>query len=194
MKTCIKCGEPKELKMFSLDKRASDGVVSCCKLCKNKKALSVYYDDKNVKNREKDKKRKSAYNLKWKGENKKKIKKYNAEYRANNKSKIKEKEKEYNKNNKNKINKRQREYRKENKPIFDKYRPKRRLYEKIYAKENRDYINNRNRERGKRLTDGYVRGMWMAHNSGIKASDMPQDMIDFKRDQVILARKIKAQT
>ena len=61
---------------------------------------------------------------------------------------------------------------------------------KLVAKKNAKNKRAQARERYKRLEDSVVVKMLIAHQNVIKASDIPQEMIDFKRDQLILARKI----
>lgn len=96
-KTCTKCGEEKELKLFVKNNRKKDGYSSWCKECKKQ-----YY----LNNKEEI----LIKSKKYRDENKEKISKRDKKYRIKNFEKLKKKKKIYLKKNKEKIKERHRNY------------------------------------------------------------------------------------
>ena len=115
MKTCSKCRIKKELKDFSKDKRAKDGLCCNCKNCQNEyrgknreeinRKQKKYYEENKEKIEQKVEK--------YRKENIEEMKKYQKEYYQKNEEKIKKRRKKYIEENREKVNQRQNEFRKE---------------------------------------------------------------------------------
>ena len=96
------------------------------------------------------------------------------------------KAKKYREENKEKLSKQRKEH-------YYKTRDKQLLRRKDWYEENKENISRQFKKEKAALTGAYIKRLLSKH-SEFNFIDIPQDMIDFKRDQVILARKIKAQT
>jgi len=160
-KKCSKCGEVKAVSEFYKDKYSKDGVRSSCKECKKQ-----YYKANNEKILGQKKQHYKA--------NKKKIKKYNKQYQQANKEKIKEHRKQYYQANKEQIKEYNKQYyQANNEQIIEQ--------KKQYDQDN---IN--------KLGDTYIKDIIRKQTNGmLKASDMPEELIELKRNNIILKRKIK---
>ena len=59
-------------------------------------------------------------------------------------------------------------------------------------KENMDKLYGKNYwNGGQQLTDSYIKCLITAHNSGLKTSDIPNELIELKREQIKLRRIMK---
>jgi len=100
-KTCIKCGETKEITEYHKSPRTAGGYNNTCKVCraairKARRASNVEYERKRhreyyKRNKEKIQARKCA----WREKNKDKIREKNKKYREGNKDKLKKYFQEY---------------------------------------------------------------------------------------------------
>lgn len=74
-----------------------------------------------------------------------------------------------------------------------KHKNKKASYSRKYSALDRvkKQTQAKNAERTQSLTDGTVRKMITAHNAGLLASEVPQSLIDLKRVQVQITRKLK---
>ena len=105
---------------------------------------------------------------------KKCAKEYNKEYWAKNKDKFKERGKEYRAKNKDKL----KEYRAKNKDKFKEHRAK-----------NKDKFKEYKKEGTVKLSNVYVKGM--LRTSGIKKHQITPELIELKKQQILLYREIK---
>lgn len=123
---------------------------------------------------------------------------------AKNREKILAQQKQYleaNPEKKQKAVLRVKEWRKENpdkdkilrKQYREKHKQKRSEYEKQRRAEESVKAHLKNQAKGytKTLTDGAVRKMITAHQSTLKASDIPQHIVDLKREHVTTYRVVK---
>jgi len=127
---------------------------------------------------------------------KKCTKEYNKEYWAKNKDKFKERGKEYRAKNKDKL----KEYRAKNKDKFKEYRAKNKDKLKEYRAKNKDKFKEhraKNKDKFKeykkegtvKLSNVYVKGM--LRTSGIKKHQITPELIELKKQQILLYREIK---
>lgn len=58
-------------------------------------------------------------------------------------------------------------------------------------KINRPKYNAMEKQARDKLSNGYVRLLLISHKSGLRASDIPNELIEVKREQVKLIRRIK---
>ena len=175
-KKCSKCGEVKAVSNFNKCKTNKDGYMSYCKICfkqyyqANKEKIKEQQKQYYQANKEKIKEQQKQYGQANKGKFKERMKKY---YQTN-KEKLKEKKKEYYQANKEKLKEKQKEYRQAN---------KKKLKEKMkkYRQGDRD-----------KLVDSYIKSIINKQTNGmLKAKDIPQELIELKRNNLILKRKIK---
>ncbi len=170
MKVCYKCKVEKDVALFGKNRTRRNGLASECRDCK-KKANSKYRADNKDKIKE--------YQLKHYKNNKDKIAEYNknnkdkiADYRANNRNKIKEHKAKYRANNKDKI----------------KYADKK------YRLENLEKHRERCKEWAKRSSAGLSYGyiiQTIKQKTCLKPNDIPNSLIEAKRMQIMIHRKIK---
>ncbi len=122
------------------------------------------------------------------------IKKY---YKAN-KEKLLEQNKKYREENKEKESKRAKKYREANKEIIlekeKKYREenkeKERKRAKKYNKANKEKLSERRKRDAENLTDYYV-VRFIIENSNLTPKDIPQELIEAKRELIKINRFIK---
>ena len=151
-----------------------------CRVCK-KESMSKYlltHKESEKKHRLKNKDKKKEYLKKYYMENKERSSEYAKEYYLKNK----DKKKEFRLNNK----KYTKEYYLKNKEILLKkhkvYALKNKVYKKEYSKEYHSKIS-------KELTDVYLRSQ-LAKN-GLKSNKVTHEMIEVKRQQLIIFRGIR---
>lgn len=145
---------------------------------------------------------KKAYKLKWykanrsrilierkkhREDNKESLAKYDRERYKKNKAKYDFMAKRYRENNHDKVSLREWKYRECHKDKIAKYH-------KSYYSRNTDKVKARARKQGsvsrETLSDGYIKVL-IAQKSTIPTNLIPQDLIEFKRQQIILTRTIK---
>lgn len=117
-KKCSKCGEVKDISLFSNDKKRYDGLQPQCKQC---------YSEYRKENKEKI----FLVKKKYREENKEKIHEKGKIYREENADKIKQRKKEYYENNKEAVSEKGKIYRENNKDSISSRR-------KEWIKNNRD--------------------------------------------------------
>lgn len=179
-KKCSKCGQVKPYGFYSKDKRSKIGIQCACKDC-NKKYSQKYY----IKNKEhligsaKDyyKKNKIAcreYAIKHYEENKESILKQQKEYRKTDEGRAVTANtvRKYQQDNKDRIKSHRRKWVEKNRAAINR----------------RDVIKNDNHKLN--ITDKYVKDLIRA-NSSIKPTCIPQSLIDLKRLQIQIQRKLK---
>ena len=171
-KKCTKCGEVKAVSEFHKDKYSKDGFFDECKECRKK-----YYQANKEKILEYDKQYRQA--------NKEKIKEYSKKYYQANK----EKRKKYRQANKEKIKEQKKKYRQANK---EKEKEQKKKYYQANKEKILEYSKKYCQDNRNKLADPYVIDI-IRHqtNSMLKAKDIPQELIELKRNSLILKRKIK---
>jgi hypothetical protein len=130
MKRCIKCKVEKEFIEFHKNKKAKDGVNSCCKSCKKEyyKANKERYQEYNKANKEKIKEQKKEYYQ----DNKERYQEYSKEYYQKYYQYNQEKSKEYYKANKERIKEYKKQYQQANKEHINEYKKERRLKDPLF--------------------------------------------------------------
>ena len=185
MKTCRKCGETKAPEMFNFS-GYKDKLRSWCKEC-----YSVYNAEYRIKNAiklkeyfhqlsstEEYKLKNRAKTKQWKADNRDKVNAGNARYRAKNKDSINERHKERNK----KIFAENPNYYIDRNKSFDEKYPN---YQKEYKKKY-DSWHRQN------ISDQYIRFIFnKLIPKGGKLTDIPQELIEAKRLQILINRRIK---
>lgn len=180
-KLCTKCGAEKELSCFSKNKKSKDGLRHHCKLCESKRSR------------------------RYRIANADKIKESSRKYYLNNADNFKEYGKKYSISAADKIKKRQKNYRisnavqiKEGIKMYqlshgEKIRATKRKY---YATNPKAKIASQNRRTKsvQQLQDCYVNRLLVKQTNGIlKASEIPNELIETKRSILLLKRKTKKQ-
>ncbi len=202
-KVCNKCKSEKSLDEFFNANNSKDGKYSICKKCKTK-SYKIYVESNrervNELSRKYQKKNKDAIAKRKKERYLENIK--NPEYleRVN---KLRKESYERRKINNNLLEKRRNDYhnkmkndpefvlkkRKANKKWADSNK------EKVKSSRKRTYENNKEknlsygRNAFKNLTDGAVRKLFC--KGGLLADDIPQELVDLKRVQLLIHREIK---
>jgi len=161
-KTCSKCGFVCGVELFRVGRNV-------CKKC-FKKQQKEY----RLKNKDKQK----EYRLK----NKDKLGKQREEYRLKNKDKIGKQKKEYRLKNKDKIGKKQKEYDLKNKDKQKEYN----LKNKDKLGKQREEYRLKNKDK---ITDVYIKSLLSGR--GITSADVPQEMVEVKREQIIMSKLLK---
>lgn len=134
-KVCSKCGKEKELDLFVVVPRYSDGHGACCKECHNAYNREVYHKDLVV-SREKARKSTNAYYKRYPERHGESFKRYV----ANNPDKRRETERRYRLNNPEKV-------KRWKKADTERRRDAIRAHDREYAIKNREKINEKNRIR-----------------------------------------------
>ena len=140
--------------------------MKVCTKCKVEKDEALF-----SKNRSKCKDCWKEYNAGWRAENKDNVRKQIAKYYLENKDKIKEINVKWRAENKDKLRKNAAKWKAENKTKYYEYHAK--------------YREN--------LADGYVAGR-IIQGTILKAKDIPIELIEAKRMQIMIHRKIKEMT
>jgi len=186
-KKCSKCGEVKAVSEFNKNKNRKDGLHTYCKKC-----VKQYYQVNKEKtleqkkqyrqaNKEKIKERKKKYYQ----VNKEKTLEHNKQYRQANKEKIKERKKKYYQANKEKTLEHSKQYRQANKEKIEQYN-------KQYRQANKEKLKEKSKDNRNKLVDPYIKTIISKQTNGmLKAKDIPQELIELKRNNIILKRKIK---
>lgn len=192
-KTCTKCGEDKPFEFFSKAKKGKYGYCSVCKDC-----IKTYYEnnkerilDQNKTYRECTKDSRANQQKMYRESNKERLKIRKAEYYKNNKDKADE----YYKNNKErlKLNKDKNKAKETKQNWVVKNKDKIiQYYKKNYAK-NHDHIIKKRNEKIIVLSDEYIKGLLTACTT-LTAKDIPQELIELKRLELQINRKIKELT
>jgi uncharacterized Zn finger protein (UPF0148 family) len=171
MKTCSKCGFVGDDELFV------KGRIVCLECNKERKkeyyeSNKKYVKEKAKEYRENNREKYLISSRKYYESNKYSINKVNSNYRENNREKIAKMKKEYCENNKEKIKEYHREYRENNK----------------------EKISERNKKYSKKIIHeirgSYIRNAINRH-MGIKAADIPIELLELKREQLQLHRLIK---
>jgi len=118
--------------------------------------------------------------------NEEKIKEYQKKYRENNKEKIKEYRKKYYEENKGKINEYHKKYRENNKENLKELNKKYRENNKEKIKEYQKKINEYD---SKNLTGRYIKSL-LTNKMSLKFEDIPQEIIEMKRQHLMCFRKL----
>jgi len=119
-------------------------------------------------------------------------------YYKSNKEKLLEQNKKYREENKEKESKRAKKYREANKEIIlekeKKYREENKEKEskraKKYYKSNKEKLSERRKRDAENLTDYYV-VRFIIENSNLTPKDIPQELIEAKRELIKINRFIK---
>jgi len=170
-KRCSKCGSIKELSSFGIHRKSTDGHMSECKECHNKRHHEYYYDNiEELRRRGRENQRRYTLKHPKPLKEKKPIKKKSVcdkEYFERNKDKIKAQRKLYVIKNKAKIAEYKKRHYAEHKESIRKY--KRKYYEEHITQEKekakeyaiRNRIRNNKRQVSKMANDPQLR---IAHN------------------------------
>ena len=135
-KVCLKCGVRKSLLHFAIDKRSSDNRTGECKLCRSKRALQYYYN-----NRERLLLQIKEY------QDTRDRSEYFENYQRNNKERLKKIAKAWYKKNRKKIKKRNLRYYEENKEACQAMRKK-------WIEGHKERIKEYNREYNLKMKGG----------------------------------------
>ncbi|MCK6401286.1 MAG: hypothetical protein L6Q74_05150 [Sphaerotilus natans subsp. sulfidivorans] len=165
MKTCTKCGETKERAAFHAHARSPDGLQTWCKACRSAHAKATY-----------DPAKASAYNTAHKDE----IRARKHAYLQENREKERERIKRWARANPDKAHAIKRRY-------AEKHGDRDLLRLKQFVAENPECKNIRRKE----LRDAYVAYVMTRRSKLLKPEDIPQDLIDLKRQQLKLLRELK---
>ena len=119
-------------------------------------------------------------------------------YRKNNQVRIVQYKKDYRKKNHNKLYEVDKKYREENpdqcRAYYTKYREenpnKVKKIKKKWAKENSDKVREFHRKQTLELSENYVKSR-ITSNLKIERDKIPPEMIEIKREQIMLHREIK---
>ena len=219
LKTCSKCKAELPVTSFYKCSAKRDGLNSWCKSCSHESvaAYDTAHPEKKKSryyaNREKNKARSSA----WYKDNREHARNYGRAYRASNPEKIKTKSAAWYKtnrekhrataitwriNNPKKVRAMQAAYRSRNRlaisernAIWYKADPAKFMARaKDWHNANREQVKKADRKRTALITDMVVRKYIARRMHGLKASDIPQTLIEAKRAHLKLARKIKEMT
>lgn len=148
-KKCSICGKRKSVSQFFKDKRASDGLYSCCKDCHNTKMRRRYEENREAileKQREYQRKypeRRRAAREKWEKKNPENLPKRKKRYRKRHPDKIKAANAAYYAANRERVLAQKAEYREENR-------------EAIYARRDWEKHAEYGRKRRAKMLDAYV--------------------------------------
>ena len=175
-KKCSKCGEVKAVSEFYKNKYIKDRFCNHCKKC-----MKQYYQSNKEKVLEQSKKYYQANN--------EKIKERQKQYRQANNEKMKQYNKQYYQANNEKMKERQKQYRQANNEKMKQYNKQYRQANKEKIKEQRKQYRQDDRNK---LADSYIKDLIRNQTNGmLKAKDIPQELIELKRNNIILKRKIK---
>lgn len=162
-KKCSKCGEVKPLHAYQRKQAAKDGLQYTCKECQREIRAEYYLN------------------------NKKNFAERSKKYREENKEKYVARSKKYYLENKDKLIAYQNKYKQENKKkVADR--------KGAYREKNLDKIlmDGRNiaKEYSDTLHDSHIKTI-ISNVSNLKRKDIPQELIELKREQLKLHRAIK---
>lgn len=173
-KKCSKCEEVKEITEFPRDARKRDGVRCHCKSCFALYMKSRYY------------------------ENPQKYRKIAANWRANNIEKARESNRRYKEKNREILNAKTLERYHRNKLRYKKASD---LWKKKHPNKGKEYRENQkrknpqdpwgNKRNARKLTNSYIITLLCGHKSGLKAKDITPKLIEVKRWQIKVHKKIK---
>jgi hypothetical protein len=166
MKTCSKCGECKAHDGFHADARNKDGRSNRCKVCAIKNAREHYANNKPPP---------------------KPRTKKPAELLAKNDP---DRMAEYQRRWAEKVGRETLRARARAANKSQARREKNTAYRKSYLQDptNAEQEKANNRKRRERLSDGYLRAVLTAHGAGLRAAEIPQQLIDLKRESILLKR------
>jgi hypothetical protein len=205
-KQCKQCREIKPLEELVKNKAMKDGRLNKCKLCYAINQKKKYHENHELKlqkareyrDKNKDKLKKS--NRAYKARNREKINAWEREWRKNNPKKSREssqryrdshpnRRKEYYAKNRSILIKKASEWKKENKERYLKTKKEWRI-------KNYDACLQNERKRNKtiveNLTDGYVVRLLKGQDKGkLLMKDVPTELIEAKRMQILIQREIK---
>lgn len=176
-RACKKCGEEKPLEEFYKGSKYRDGMMTTCKVCYRK--YQRQYRDKpeikaqNAAYHKEWLKRNPGYHVQRYAEDAEKQREYSRSWKAANKEKVKAARRKHYIKNRDAIIQKQKEYN-------NNYKPKCRA--KINASRKRSVAN---------LCDFYVRGI-ISRDTGVSADQIPIEVVEHKRLQIQLKRKLKA--
>lgn len=163
-KRCSKCGDVKGVLFYGKDNRAFDGLSSWCKACKSKSDRDHYEKNKA-----------------W-------ITKRNKEYAKRNQVRLRDASHRYYLKHKERFYEMQRKRRKENPD-------ERRHHDTSYRKKNREKIRLKARrwmqKNVRELGDSYIKACICQKTLHLRHSDIPQQFVDSKREEVRLNRILK---
>lgn len=74
---------------------------------------------------------------------------------------------------------------------------KKKAYQKAYAARSREFIKAYEKQRREELTDAYIRSRMVRRDYGpriLSASDIPKELVDLKRMQILIKRQLKEST
>ena len=218
-KQCSKCLTFKPLDMFYKRKKNKDGYRHRCIGCHkqyrkdNKDKISKRQKEYRLKNKDKIKEYRAEYYL----ENKDEIRRRNDKWALENKDKLRESRRKWERNNRDKIREHGREYRLKNYELLKDYNKEYRLKNRDRLAENLKeyYFKNKDiyREKGAKyysenkavilkkgkiyykkqsenLTDNYISQL-LTKESNLSREDIPQWLIEAKRQQIKLQRIIR---
>ena len=177
LRKCSKCGVEKELcpEHFSRRQTNSAGYRTSCKTCDRQRTAE------------------------WKRANKERVKEYNKKYKAKlcaslstqEKEKLKEKLREVSRVRRRENPEKHKAYRKK---YYSKNKEKIKLKVAKWNKENpdtlREYVRRSATVSREKLNSCYIRAFLTAGTT-LKAKDIPQELVDAKRLQLMITRKIK---
>jgi hypothetical protein len=163
VKRCTKCGDTKSLEHFNKEKLGKYGVGSRCKPCI--RAINSMYRERN-----RDKRR--EYNKCYYENNREKEMTRNALYRDKNKEKIRLGYRVYRESNLEKCREIVRRWKANN-------LEKTREYAREYGRRSREY-----------MSDAYLIRKIM-QNTTLKSADIPKELIELKRVQLQITRKLR---
>ena len=201
MKKCGYCGEVKDENEYYLKDKKTGRRSYYCKICDKmkhkaygtKKCISCG-EIKDIRRFKPNSKKEFTYHASCSGCRIKitdsrrirdKTVEYDKAYRKANAGSIAKKLKQYRKKNIESIKSKKRNYYKKNNTIIKEKTA-------LYYIENKDKIHNRVKNNTAQLTDAYIVNV-LVRDSFLSRSMISPELIDFKRDQLILARAIKSQ-
>lgn len=170
-KRCSTCGEEKTTEEFHRDRTKPDGCTHSCRSCHNeaKRKWRAANPDKQRAYKNKRRKKERQYDAKRRREHAEKVRERIRNWQRQNPEKIRA----YADANLEKIRARERKQHASNP---EKYRELRR---KTRAKSRRD------------LSNGYINRLLTHKHPFLRAADIPEELIEVKRQHIKLVRKLK---
>lgn len=177
-KTCSKCRIEKLENDFSKNRSRKDRLNAQCRLCVSKNTKK-YIAKNKAKIAERDKK--------YYAKNKEKITEYKKKYQLKNREKTDKASKKYYAKNKAKVSERYKKKYSENKEKF-------RELHKQYRSKNKIRISEAAYMYRSELRNHYIRAILTRADQTLKQAQIPQSLINLKREEIKIKRLIKEMT
>lgn len=177
-KVCSKCLNEKHSIDFYKHKLTKSGLRSECISCSLRKGKEY-----KAKNKQKI----AQYTKKYYSENKEKFRDLYKEYVVKNKEKTAERHKKYRARNKGKLQYLRKKY-------YSANKEKAAEYAKKYYSENKNKFTGYRKKAQSELRGSYLRQIIIKSNPTLKQAQIPQSLINLKREEIKIKRLIKEMT